>query len=116
MSVRLPDGASLQRTEATTKKIENIVGKLPGVQDYLTLGGLDIATQTSNSNVATVIAALKPWMNELQSRLNLSDSRRRTGRIATVPEAFTFSFAASILGLSTTGGFHLMLEDRAATT
>ncbi len=117
VSVRLPDGASLQRTEATTKKIENIVGKLPGVQDYLTLGGLDIATQTSNSNVATVIAALKPWDERTSKQTQLSAILGAAqAQFATVPEAFTFAFGLPpILGLSTTGGFQFMLEDRAGT-
>ncbi len=59
--MRLPDGASTDRTDAAAKKIESVIGKLPGVDKYFVLGGLDIATGTSNSNVATVIATLKPW-------------------------------------------------------
>ena len=66
--MRLPDGASTERTDAAARKIEKvIVSKLPGVDKYFVLGGLDIATGTSNSNVATVIATLKPW-DERQSK------------------------------------------------
>ncbi len=114
VSVRLPDGASMDRTDAATRKIENVIGSVPGGQTYFTLGGLDIATQTSNSNVATVIATLKPW-GERSSRdqqLEAILARAQAG-FYNVPEAFTFAFGLPpILGLSTTGGFQFMLEDR----
>ena len=90
--------------------------KLPGVDTYFVLGGLDIATGTSNSNVATVIATLKPWDERTQQRdTDPGHSRRRRRRsFAAVPEAFTFAFGLPpILGLSPTGGFQFMLEDRA---
>ena len=60
-SVRLPDGASTERADAASRKIENVISKLPGVADTFVLGGLDIATGTANSNVSTVISTLKPW-------------------------------------------------------
>ncbi|MCU1326157.1 MAG: transporter, hydrophobe/amphiphile efflux family, partial [Bryobacterales bacterium] len=61
VSMRLPDGASTERTNAASAKVEDVVSKIPGVRTSFTLGGLDIATGTSNSNVATIIATLKPW-------------------------------------------------------
>ncbi|HYP15514.1 MAG TPA: efflux RND transporter permease subunit, partial [Bryobacteraceae bacterium] len=38
-SIRLPDGASTERTDAAVRKIESIVSKLPGVATYFVLGG-----------------------------------------------------------------------------
>lgn len=115
ISIRLPDGASVQRTDAATKKIDDLVRKIPGVVGTLTLGGTDIATRTSASNVATLIARMKPWdereSEELQLRSILARAQRE---FLKVPEAFTFAFGLPpILGLSTTGGFQYMLEDRA---
>jgi hydrophobe/amphiphile efflux-1 (HAE1) family protein len=115
VGVRLPDGASTDRTSAASAKIEKIIGELPGVYKYFVLGGLDIATGTSNSNVATVIVTLKPWEErtapEEQLDAILATARRR---FAEVPEAFTLAFGLPpILGLSPTGGFQFMLEDRA---
>lgn len=117
VSVRLPDGASTQRTDAATAKIEQVIKNLPGVATYFTIGGLDIATQTSNSNVATVIATLKPWeeRHKPEEQLTAILGRAQMG-FANVPEAFTFAFGLPpILGLSTTGGFQFMLEDKAGT-
>src|SRR4051794_18652331 len=59
ISCRLPDGASTERADLAARKVENVISKLPGVDRYFVLGGLDIATGTSNSNVATVITTLK---------------------------------------------------------
>jgi hydrophobic/amphiphilic exporter-1 (mainly G- bacteria), HAE1 family len=47
ISIRLPDSASVERADAATRRIENIVSRIPGVAGTLTLGGLDIATRTN---------------------------------------------------------------------
>ena len=115
VSMRLPDGASTDRTDLAAQKIENVISKLPGVDKYFVLGGLDIATGTSNSNVATVITTLKPWEERTskETQLDAILGAAQHG-FATVPEAFTFAFGLPpILGLSPTGGFQFMLEDRA---
>ena len=113
--VRLPDGASTDRTDLATAKIEKIIGGLKGVERYFVLGGLDIATQTSNSNVATIIANLKPFEDRKSKDEQLTAILGRAqAQFAQVPEAFTFAFGLPpILGLSTTGGFQFMMEDRA---
>ncbi|MGD0199129.1 MAG: multidrug efflux RND transporter permease subunit [Bryobacteraceae bacterium] len=115
VSIRLPDGASVARTDAATRKIENIVGSLPGIAGTFTLGGIDIATRTSSSNVATLIVRLKPWDERSAKELQLRPlMARMQAAFSAVPEAFVFPFGLPpILGLSTTGGFQFMLEDRA---
>ncbi|MEO8597708.1 MAG: multidrug efflux RND transporter permease subunit [Candidatus Solibacter sp.] len=115
VSMRLPDGASTERADAAARRIENVVGKLPGVDKYFVLGGLDIATGTANSNVATVIVTLKPWEDRTSGAEQLDAILGAAQRgFAQVPEAFTFAFGLPpILGLSPTGGFQFMLEDRA---
>jgi hydrophobe/amphiphile efflux-1 (HAE1) family protein len=115
VSIRLPDGASTERTDAAVRKIEGIASRLPGVDSYFVLGGLDIATGTSNSNVATLIATLKPWDDRHSKETQIeSILGQAQAQFAGVPEAFSFAFGLPpILGLSPTGGFQFMLEDRA---
>ena len=115
VSIRLPDGASTERTSAAVRKLEEITSRLPGVDTYFVLGGLDIATQTSNSNVATLIATLKPWDERHTPETNINAILARAqAQYSSVPEAFAFAFGLPpILGLSPTGGFQFMLEDRA---
>jgi hydrophobe/amphiphile efflux-1 (HAE1) family protein len=115
VSIRLPDGASMQRTEAAVTKIENQIRQLKGVASWFVIGGTDFATQTQGSNVATIIVALTPWDQRKTPDLQLSAilAKAQAG-FAKVPEAFTFAFGLPpILGLSITGGFQFMLEDRA---
>jgi hydrophobe/amphiphile efflux-1 (HAE1) family protein len=115
VSIRLPDGASMQRTEAAVTKIENQIRQLKGVSSWFVIGGTDFATQTQGSNVATIIIALTPWDQRKSKDLQLGAilARAQAG-FAKVPEAFTFAFGLPpILGLSITGGFQFMLEDRA---
>jgi multidrug efflux pump len=114
VTVRLPDAASMDRADAATRKVEEIVGKIPGVSGTFTLGGIDISPRTSSSNVATVITRLKPWDErttpDLDFRGIIANIQRATAR---VPEAVTNAFGQPpIQGLSTTGGFQFMLEDR----
>jgi hydrophobe/amphiphile efflux-1 (HAE1) family protein len=114
ISVRLPDGSSMPRTDAATRKIEAIASRIPGVAGTLTLGGLDIVTRTSNSNVSTIIARLTPWDERHAKDKQLSSILAALQKeFAKVPEAFAVGFGLPpILGLSATGGFQYMLEDR----
>ncbi len=89
---------------------------MKGVASWFVIGGTDFTTQTNGSNVATIIVALQPWDERKSQRpATERDSRpRRSAAFAEVPEAFTFAFGLPpILGLSITGGFQFMLEDRA---
>jgi multidrug efflux pump len=114
-SVRLPDGASMDRTDAAAHKVEDAVAKIKGVDHMFVFGGTDFATGTTTSNVATVITVLTPWDERKAPDLQLDVILGKAQRaFAQIPEAFTFAFGLPpILGLSTTGGFQFMLEDRA---
>jgi hydrophobe/amphiphile efflux-1 (HAE1) family protein len=112
-AVRLPDGASMARTDEATRKIEKIVASIPGVERYFINGGTDNSTGTSGPNVATIITPLKSWderkSNDQQLTAILGAAQRR---FREVPEASVFAFGLPpILGLSITGGFQFVLED-----
>ncbi|HEY4088825.1 MAG TPA: multidrug efflux RND transporter permease subunit [Bryobacteraceae bacterium] len=112
--MQLPDGASVDRADAAAKKIEKVVGGIDGVQNAFVLGGLNIATGTTGPNMATIIATLKPWDERTTKQTQLQPILGQAfGGFAKVPEALTLAFGLPpILGLSTTGGFQFMLEDR----
>jgi hydrophobe/amphiphile efflux-1 (HAE1) family protein len=117
VAIRLPDASSVARADLASRKVEDIVSKIPGVSGTFVLGGLDIATRTSSSNVATVIARLSPWDDRTSKDQSLRAilAKMQAGFTA-LPEATVFAFGLPpILGLSTTGGFQMMLEDRAGT-
>jgi hydrophobe/amphiphile efflux-1 (HAE1) family protein len=112
--VRLPDGASIDRTSAAVAKLEERLGKVKGVESWFVIGGTDFTTQTNASNVATIVAVTTPWDERKTKDLQLDAILAATQRaLSDVPEAFTTVFGfPPILGLSNTGGFQFMLEDR----
>ncbi len=116
-AVRLPDGASLERTRLVTAKVEQILKETDGVQDITVFGGLDLLTQTNNSNVATVIAVLKPWEDRKTKQLQFASILGGASqKFAGIQEALVFGFGLPpILGLGTSGGFEFMLEDKVGT-
>jgi hydrophobe/amphiphile efflux-1 (HAE1) family protein len=115
ITVRLPDGASIDRTDAAVAKIEERLGKVKGVESWFVIGGTDFTTQTNSSNVATMVVVTTPWDQRKSKDLQLGAILARAQQAsADVPEAFTTVFGLPpIIGLSNTGGFQLMLEDRA---
>ncbi len=114
VQVRLPDGASLERNEKVATDIENYLLKIPGVEDVVTFGGLDMTTQTSSSNVSTLIAVLKPWEERHTPETQIGSIIGRINQeLSQKPEAAVISFGLPpILGLGTAGGFEFMVEDR----
>src|SRR5205809_836007 len=57
----LPDGASLQRTDQVTRKMEDILSKTPGIEHYATIAGFNLLSRTNNSYSAFFFVELKPW-------------------------------------------------------
>ena len=57
----LPDGASMERTDALMKRAEADLKSIPGVEEVLTMGGLNLLTNAYTSNNASIIVMLKPW-------------------------------------------------------
>ena len=110
--VQLPDGASLERTDAVAKNVRDILQSTPGVDIVGSISGLNFLTNAAQSNSAVEFAILKPW-NERppeQSASNLVAAVR--GRLLMIPEAVALSFdPPSIPGLGTTGGFEFQVED-----
>jgi hydrophobe/amphiphile efflux-1 (HAE1) family protein len=114
VAVRLPDGASIERTDRVVAQVEDILRANPGVEAVTTLGGLDRLTSTINSNVSTVIALLKPWEERDRAHLDQQAILRAVQpRLSQIQSGMVFGFGLPpILGLGASGGFELMLQDR----
>jgi multidrug efflux pump len=111
---QLPDGATLDRTEAVIRRMGEIAQKNPNVEGTLAFPGLSINGFTNSSNSGIVFAMLKPFDERKRRR----PERRRGGRPAEpglrgIQDAFIVMFPPPpVQGLGTTGGFKLQLEDR----
>ena len=112
--IQLPDGASLERTDAVAGKVRDILQATPGVEIVGSISGLNFLTSAMQSNSAVEFAILKPWDQRPpeQSASNLVAQVRP--KLLGIPEAIVLSFdPPSIPGLGATGGFEFQLEDLA---
>ena len=115
LNIQLPDAASLQRTDAFTRRVEEILKNTKGVQYYSTIVGNSLLTQSNATYSAFVFVALKPW-DERKDRDTspqaIMDSVNT--RLDKLPEGRAFAFSPpAISGIGTSGGFSFMIEDRA---
>ncbi|MGB8659616.1 MAG: multidrug efflux RND transporter permease subunit [Candidatus Acidiferrum sp.] len=115
MNVQLPPAASLERTDAVTRKIEGILAKIPGVKDYTTIDGFSLLTRVSTTNSAFYFVTFKPWDERSKSGLTstsiLADINRQL--FTQIQEANAFAFSPpAIPGFGSAGGFSLWLQDR----
>ena len=113
---QLPDGATLDRTEAVMRRMGEIMMKQPGVENALGFPGLSINGFTNSSNSGIVFAALESF--DKRKAPNLSGGAiagALNQQFAGIQEAFIVIFPPPpVQGLGTTGGFKLYLEDRAS--
>ena len=78
--IQLPDGASLERTEAVAKKVRDILQATPGVEIVGSITGLNFLTNAAQSNSAVEFAILKPWDERGAGRRARRTSSTRCGR------------------------------------
>ncbi len=113
---QLPDGATLDRTDAVVRRMGEIMKKNPNVEGSLAFPGLSINGFTNSSNAGIAFAMLKPF----DQRRNPDQSggavaQQLNAEFAQIQDAFIVMFPPPpVSGLGTTGGFKLQLQDRGA--
>src|SRR5271169_6304863 len=111
-ALRLPEGASVNRTEAVVKQVEDIVRPIPGVEGVLSVVGLNFIDYVAASNQAFFVIRLKPYevrTDPAQSAGAIIAKLRP--QMGAIQGAIAFPFnLPPILGLGSTGGFQYVLE------
>ena len=112
---QLPDAASLDRTEAVIKKMSSIALEHPGVESSVAFPGLSPNGFTVSSNEGIVFVTLKSFDQRQTPELSANAiAGALWGQFSGIDEAFTVIFPPPpVIGLGTTGGFKLQIEDRA---
>ncbi|MCX6855834.1 MAG: efflux RND transporter permease subunit [Verrucomicrobia bacterium] len=112
---QLPDGASLDRTEDVMRKMSEIALKHPGVKDAIAFPGLSIQGFTISPNAGIVFVGLKDFGDRTTPELNGGAiAGALNGEFSTIQDAMVLMFPPPpVNGIGTTGGFKLMIEDRA---
>ena len=110
--VQLPDGASLQRTSEVSRTVRKILLSTPGVQDVVSISGLNFLTFATQSSSAAAFAILKPWEERGSGETASEIVNRVRPKLLAIPQAIALSFdPPSIPGLGSTGGFEFEVED-----
>jgi HAE1 family hydrophobic/amphiphilic exporter-1 len=110
--VQLPAGASVARTGRVVGQVEEMLRGMPQVQDVISIVGFSMLDNFSASDSAFMIARLKPF----EDRTAAADSAqaviaRTFGAAQRIRSATVQPFnLPPVIGLSTTGGFEVMLE------
>jgi HAE1 family hydrophobic/amphiphilic exporter-1 len=114
---QLPFAASLERTDAVAKEIENIVHNIPGVEYYTTVEGFSLLSQVQATYNVFFFVTLKPWGERTKTAERFEAIKKRLNdELGKLPEAQAFAFSPpSIPGIGTAGGFTFMLEDRSGS-
>jgi hydrophobic/amphiphilic exporter-1 (mainly G- bacteria), HAE1 family len=111
-AVRLPEAASLNRTEAVVKQVEDIVRPIPGVEGIVSVVGLNFIDYVASSNQAFIVIRLKPYEERTDPAQGATAIiARLRPQLAAIRGAIAFPFnLPPILGLGSTGGFQYVLE------
>ncbi|MFD2864992.1 efflux RND transporter permease subunit [Mucilaginibacter antarcticus] len=110
----LPEASSTERTVATLHQMMDTLDKVPEIDHYAALGGLNVVSFATKSNSATIFVQLKKWderkLTSLQLVGMLQAKLTKTFKEATV----VVIPPPPIPGLGTTAGFTFILEERQA--
>ncbi len=113
--VQTPDGTSGEATQRVLKRVESICRGVEGVRHTVMLEGLNVITSANQSNCGVVFMPLQGWKERTTPGL------RAVGLATTVQQKLSSQVRdamvmvlqpPAIRGLSSTGGFELMVEDR----
>jgi len=113
---QLPDGATLDRTEAVIRRMSEITLAETGVEHAIAFPGLSINGFTNSSSSGIVFASLKDFdLRKGDDQSAGAIAARLNQAYGQIQDAFIVIFPPPpVQGLGTTGGFKLQLEDRAS--
>ncbi|ADW76078.1 MULTISPECIES: efflux RND transporter permease subunit [Rahnella] len=110
--VKMPEGASLSRTDAVIRKISAMGLSTDGVIDAVAFPGLNALQFTNTPNTGTVFFALKPLSERTRTAAEIN--AEINAKISQIQEGFAFSIMPPpILGLGQGSGYSLYIQDRA---
>ncbi|TWT73074.1 efflux RND transporter permease subunit [Allorhodopirellula solitaria] len=114
VAVRLPDGASLARTNEVTKRVTSMGGKIDGVAHSVGIVGLSGSTFTISPNAAVCFLPLEDAKERAARDRGVdkivADMRRE---VASINEAQVFIIPPPpVRGIGRGGGFKMYVQDR----
>ena len=116
VNVQLPDAASLQRSDAVTRQVEQMLAKHPEVLHVTNATGFSMLSSSMGPNYGFLFVSLKDWDEREKTADDLVNELNKTFYLG-VNQAQVFAFTPpAIPGLGTGSGFTFMLQDRLGNT
>ncbi len=114
VALQLPNAASLQRTSAAARQVEDVILHTPGVEGCTSVIGFSLLSRVQNTYSAFFFVTEKPWDERKSDNQSYTAIRNHiAGQLANVQDGIAFSFTPpSIPGVGTAGGVQMVLEDR----
>ncbi len=114
LNAQLPDGASLQRTDATMKQVMEVLKSTDGIAHYSVIPGTSILDGNGPS-LGSGFASLEPWDERLKKgRTKEVILAELSQKFTHIKDGIVFPFSLPpIVGLGQSAGSEMWLEDRA---
>ena len=114
MHLQLPTGASIERTEAASEKVEQVLAHTPGVKYTTSVLGFSLLNQVATTYTGFFFVTLDAWGDRHSRETQYEEIVQQLNRnLARMPDGLAFGFPPpAILGVGTSGGFTFVLEDR----
>ena len=115
VSMQLPDGSSLSRTESASAKAGEILKQIDGVKTYIAINGFSMMDNAQNSNAASIFVMLENWDKRKSKALGVDAITTRFNELAylEIPEAQSYAVSPPpIPGLGESSGFELPATGR----
>ncbi|MBB02571.1 MAG: hydrophobe/amphiphile efflux-1 family RND transporter [Planctomyces sp.] len=114
ISVQLPDGASLTRTDEVIEQVRDIALETPGITDCVAFVGFSGATRSNSPNAGALFPVFADAKERAEQGLGLlavvGDLRKR---LSVIQEGQIFVIPPPpVRGIGTGGGFKMQVQDR----
>ncbi len=115
VNMDLPNAASLERTSAAARQVEEILANTPGVQYTTSVVGFSLLSFVRTTYNGFFFVTLNPWSRRETRAEQFQEIKQRLNQqLSKLPQGTAFSFSPpAIPGVGTSGGFQFVLEDRA---
>ena len=111
-AAQLPDGATLERTGATTESLRLKLKDNPAINHIFIVNGFDLIGGGSKSSAATIFIPMKPWDQRQQTSFELAGQVIGLG-FGALSDGIAFAFnPPPIQGLGQAGGYEVYVQGR----
>lgn len=119
-SIVMPDAASLDRTTATAKQVDNIFKDIPGVENRTGLNGYSLLDSGFKTNASSFFVTLKSFEERYEDKETALAENSKTvlqtfyKKSASILDGKAIPIAPpAIPGIGSTGGFEFWVQDTA---